>query len=169
MLGSSQKESFLINFRPLLNCFEQSDEDLVDIVRRVILLEPDQSRGYNLSKPLEDVLQDHTLDHVNLAGEMDELFFKGKLRNGFFIEAGASDGETDTHTLYFESKYNWTGLLIEPTINGLRKATSVYNCLAIKEEPHYAEFDMNSALQVESVRAMGGIVPVLCFKLSFCR
>ena len=56
MLGSSQKESFLINFRPLLNCFEQSDEDLVDIVRRVILLEPDQSRGYNLSKPLEDVL-----------------------------------------------------------------------------------------------------------------
>ena len=75
--------------------------------------------------------------------------------------------------MHFESKYNWTGLLIEPTINGLRfmnrKATSVYNCLAIKEEPHYAEFDMNSALQVESVKAMGGIVPVLCFKLSFCR
>ena len=77
--------------------------------------------------------------------------------------------------MYFESKYNWTGLLVEPNINGLRfknrKATSVYNCLSISitEEPHYAEFDMNSALQVESVRAMGGIVPVLCFKLSFCR
>ena len=73
--------------------------------------------------------------------------------------------------MYSESKYNWTGLLVEPAINGLRfknrKATSVYNCLAMKEGPHYAEFDMNSAL--ESVRAMGGIVPVLCFKLSFCR
>ena len=37
--------------------------------------------------------------------------------------------------MYSESKYNWTGLLVEPAINGLRfknrKATSVYNCLAI--------------------------------------
>jgi len=59
-----------------------------------ILVQPDWSRDYNLSKPLEDVLQDHSEDHVNLALEMDEEFFKGRLSNGFFIEAGASDGRT---------------------------------------------------------------------------
>ena len=151
------------NPRPLLNCFDQSDESLVDIVRKVSLLQPDWSRPYNLSKALGDVLQDLAGDSANLAEEMDTVFFKGKLRNGFFIEAGASDGETDSHTLYFESKYNWTGLLVEPAINALRfknrKATSVYNCLAIKTEPHYAQFDMTSALN--SVSAMGGIVQVV--------
>ena len=90
-------------------------ESLVDIVRKVFLLQPDWSRPYNLSKALDDVLHDLAGDSANLAEEMDTVFFKGKLRNGFFIEAGASDGETDSHTLYFESKYNWTGLLVEPS------------------------------------------------------
>ena len=87
----------------------------MDIVRKVFLLQPDWSRPYNLSKALGDVLQDLAVDSANLSEEMDTVFFKGKLRNGFFIEAGASDGETDSHTLYFESKYNWTGLLVEPS------------------------------------------------------
>eukprot|EP00747_Dinoflagellata_sp_TGD_P028765 gnl/TRDRNA2_/TRDRNA2_133469_c0_seq1.p1 gnl/TRDRNA2_/TRDRNA2_133469_c0~~gnl/TRDRNA2_/TRDRNA2_133469_c0_seq1.p1 ORF type:complete len:301 (+),score=50.27 gnl/TRDRNA2_/TRDRNA2_133469_c0_seq1:97-999(+) len=33
--------------------------------------------------------------------------------NGFFIESGAADGETDSNTLHFEMK-GWTGLLVEP-------------------------------------------------------
>jgi hypothetical protein len=37
---------------------------------------------------------------------------KGR-RNGFYIESGASDGETGSNTLYFELERNWTGLLIE--------------------------------------------------------
>jgi len=32
---------------------------------------------------------------------------------GFFLESGASNGETDSNTLYFERK-GWTGLLVEP-------------------------------------------------------
>ena len=82
------------HFRPLLNCLDQSDEKLVNIVRQEILIHPDWSRGYNLSKPLEEVLQDQSQDQINLALEMDQEFFKGKLYNGFFIEAGASNGVT---------------------------------------------------------------------------
>ena len=64
----------------------------MEIVRKVSLFSSDWDRGYNTSKPLEEIFQDHQEDPVNLAEEMDREFFKGKLRNGFFIEAGASDG-----------------------------------------------------------------------------
>ena len=76
-------------------------------------------------------------------------------------------GESDSHSLYFESKYNWTGLLVEPADSGLnfknRKATTVLNCLAIKDRPHYVDFNLESALEIDTekdVRTMGGIVMV---------
>lgn len=34
-------------------------------------------------------------------------------RDGFFVEAGASDGETLSNTLFFEVSRGWTGLLVE--------------------------------------------------------
>jgi len=68
--------------------------------------------------------------------------------------------------LYFETKYNWTGLLVEPAITALRfknrKAVSVYHCLSVRPEAHYVEFDMSSALT--EVNAMAGIVKV-CLSL----
>ena len=42
-----------------------------------------------------------------------EKLFRGK-KNGFFVEAGAFDGENFSNTLLFELKHNWTGLLVEP-------------------------------------------------------
>ena len=62
-------------------------------LRREILVSPDCSQDYNFSKPLEKVLKDNGESRENLAIEMDKEFFKGKLWNGFFIEAGAYDGE----------------------------------------------------------------------------
>ena len=44
---------------------------------------------------------------------LDKFIFKG-IKNGFFIEAGADDFMLASNTLYFEEKYNWTGLLLEP-------------------------------------------------------
>ena len=41
--------------------------------------------------------------------EVDKLVFKGEVKNGFFIEAGAFDSETNSDTLYFEINHNWTG------------------------------------------------------------
>lgn len=55
---------------------------------------------------------------------------------GFFIEAGAVDGEAASNSYFFEVQRNWTGLLVEPdpiAYNLLktkhRKAYSVNSCL----------------------------------------
>jgi FkbM family methyltransferase len=48
---------------------------------------------------------------ANLDIKLEEhLNFDG----GFFIEAGANDGMTQSNTLYFELHRNWKGMLIEP-------------------------------------------------------
>lgn len=36
-------------------------------------------------------------------------------KDGFYIEAGANDGITQSNTKYFEETLNWTGLLVEPS------------------------------------------------------
>jgi hypothetical protein len=70
--------------------------------------------------------------------------------NGFFIEAGAADGETISNTLYFETKYDWTGLLVEPNPNLLkklyakeRKAYVLPHCLSTKPEVEIVTFDVS--------------------------
>lgn len=40
-------------------------------------------------------------------------FYKDK-QNGFFIEIGASDGIYLSNTFLLETKYNWTGICVEP-------------------------------------------------------
>ena len=40
--------------------------------------------------------------------------YGGKLKNGFFIEAGSYDSEQHSDSLYWELKHGWTGLLVEP-------------------------------------------------------
>ena len=43
-----------------------------------------------------------------------ETFFHESLKGGFFIEAGAFDGESDSTSLHFELNHGWNGLLVEP-------------------------------------------------------
>lgn len=45
---------------------------------------------------------------------MVEQVFKG-VRNGFFIEAGAADGNAESATNILEKEFGWTGFLFEPT------------------------------------------------------
>ena len=78
------------------------------------------------------------------------------------------EGDEDSHSLLFESKYNWSGLLVEPIqIDVLksknRKSTLAPFCLATETRPHYVEFDIISAFEIDSgrnKRAMRGIVQV---------
>ena len=56
--------------------------------------------------------------------------------SGLFVEAGAYDGETWSNTLHLERFHNWTGLLIEPSLENYkilrgknRNAISVNSCL----------------------------------------
>jgi FkbM family methyltransferase len=36
-------------------------------------------------------------------------------KNGFYIEIGANDGISQSNTMFLEKKYNWHGILIEPS------------------------------------------------------
>lgn len=57
--------------------------------------------------------------------------------NGFFIEAGANNGYTQSNTFYYEYKRNWKGILIEPVLHNyktceyLRINSKVYNCALV--------------------------------------
>ena len=47
---------------------------------------------------------------------LDEFIFKGKVKGGFFVEAGADNFLLNTNSLLFERQHGWTGLLVEPII-----------------------------------------------------
>jgi len=49
-----------------------------------------------------------------LHGIDDKLLKYLDFKSGFFIEAGANDGLSQSNTALYEFEYNWTGLLIEP-------------------------------------------------------
>ncbi|XP_068227671.1 protein Star-like [Palaemon carinicauda] len=83
------------------------DPKLVDYIRRELLHPPSQL-PYNLKDPQKN--------HFSQFGQSmyaDKKFLHG-MKGGFFIEAGALDGEFLSNTLYFERALGWTGLLIEP-------------------------------------------------------
>lgn len=69
---------------------------------------------------------------------------------GFFIEAGAGDGEVISNSLYFELKYKWTGLLVEPNpdfydalLSKQRNAWILPHCLSTKTTPMIVNFLAN--------------------------
>lgn len=50
--------------------------------------------------------------------KLDNIF---KKREGFYIELGANDGLTQSNTAFFEFYRDWTGILIEPSVNAFEK------------------------------------------------
>ncbi|XP_045117881.1 protein Star-like isoform X2 [Portunus trituberculatus] len=76
----------------------------------------------------------------------------GKRPPGFFVEAGALDGEYLSNTLHLEKVYGWTGLLVEPNPNAFkhllkknRRAWSSNTCLAITPYPKLVDTRANAA------------------------
>ena len=126
-----------------------------------MIIEPNETAEYNLTTSLEEFYQHLENDTVDLSLEMEDMFFKD-VSNGFFIEAGAAEGERDSHTLLLESKYNWTGLLVEPYVNGLlfkkRQAKILQTCLALEPNPHYVELDSSTVQLENGNNAMAGVV-----------
>lgn len=47
---------------------------------------------------------------------LQDNLFKGR-KNGFFIDVGATNGINSNNTLSLERFFNWSGLLIEPSLN----------------------------------------------------
>ena len=84
----------------------QDDPLLIKAIQEKYLTFHKEGSTYNLStNPKLD-------GQFGQAGTIEKLF-RGK-KNGFFVEAGAFDGEAFSNTLLFELKHNWTGLLVEP-------------------------------------------------------
>lgn len=60
--------------------------------------------------------------------------------DGFFIEAGANDGITQSNTFLLEKEKNWKGILVEPSISAFEKCVSerknsiCYNCALVSND-----------------------------------
>lgn len=61
----------------------------------------------------------HTIFPKTKSYSLNDLDLKlrpylSKIHNGFFVEAGANDGVSQSNTLYYEKNFGWRGILIEP-------------------------------------------------------
>ena len=95
----------MITIRPRLNCFSQEDARLTASIKEHSLHPPSTS-SYNLSG-----------DHMLGDGQprlLDQRYFMERKKGGFFIEAGAWNGESESTTLHYELEHGWSGLLVEP-------------------------------------------------------
>jgi hypothetical protein len=84
---------------------DEYDKELIEFVRSLIV--PPSKKELNIYHKGSIYFSQIGQDKY-----MDELLKQKEF--GFYIEAGALDGETFSNTLFFEIKRNWTGLLIEP-------------------------------------------------------
>ncbi|XP_045615917.2 uncharacterized protein [Procambarus clarkii] len=89
------------------------DPELLRYIQEELLRAP-SSKPYN-------ILGDKNI--ANRDYEESEIFYNESLRvlfkdkhGGFFVEAGALDGESMSNTLWLEQEAAWTGLLVEPDV-----------------------------------------------------
>jgi len=160
MTRGEDKEDGILYYTKYLNCFEQDNELLIDHIKNKLLLPPN-GEDLKLAAPLEENID----GEVGQPLDVDRIVFGGELKNGFFLEAGAFDGEFNSDSLYFEMNHGWTGLLVEPhpyAVNEIqdrnRNATVIQTCLATEKKPQMVKFDMVGSLRNETHReAMMGI------------
>lgn len=90
---------------------------------------------------------------------------------GFFIEAGANDGIKQSNTFLLEKKFNWSGILVEPSYIAYqncvknREKSKVYNSCLVSEDYNFnfvqGDFDGNLMSSVSGKRlnrANNGVV-----------
>ena len=106
-----------------LNCHDQTEDKLIEFVRNNILIPPPKEKEFNKSflVPREfkySIEGSNSLHRQDIL--LDDLIFKGNLKNGFFVEAGAFDFIIQSNSLHFELRHNWSGLLVEAIPNLLQ-------------------------------------------------
>jgi len=125
------------------------------------MIESPNGEPLNLMEPLEQNIN----GEVGQPLDVDRIVFGGELKNGFFLEAGAHDGEFNSDSLYFEANHNWTGLLVEPVPGAYeflklrnRNASTIQTCLAVEKNPHFVNFDFMGAIRNgDEISSMAGI------------
>jgi len=135
-----QDHSFLHQIQCSLEKIEDDDYSLIDFIKRHKLKFPkSKDVQYNLvGQPLNG-----QIGQVDIVVE----YFKNKT-NGFFIEAGAWDGEHLSNTLFLEKELSWTGLLVEANtgiidslISKNRKSFIMNSCISTSSHPNIVEFN----------------------------
>ena len=152
------------------NQSSSNDQQVVDYIRSQIL-QPSLTRPLNLARPNKT---DQSL--VGESALVDKLL-PGR-RNGFFVECGAADGETQSNSLFFERYRNWTGLLIEGNpvwhgalLNKNRRAYVLKTCLGTERRPTVVRF-RNHQFQSGIVGKIHGslrgrVFKVQCFPMNY--
>ncbi|KAL5011585.1 hypothetical protein ScPMuIL_010136 [Solemya velum] len=122
---------------PEIEQMRADDPKLLELIRN-IWIDPPSTEDYHLYNP--SAFQSQFREDVTVRSMLEEQ------RDGFFVEAGAADGETISTTLSFERAHNWTGLLVEADpiaymmlTTKHRKAYSINACL--NSEVSKSQFD----------------------------
>ena len=86
-------------------------------------------------------------DQVKDVLEYFESTYDQKKKKGFFVEAGAFDGEKFSNTLRLEQDFGWSGLLVEanPDLYAKvkskhRNSISINSCISLSQSPVSVEF-----------------------------
>ena len=109
-------QNYKRTLRPHLNCLEQDDPKLIQEIQEYNL-EPPADLPCNISQHyLESLENNFGVGEYEQDEILDVLLFQGKVRSGFFFEAGAYNFVSGSNTLWYERKYNWSGLLVEPHV-----------------------------------------------------
>ena len=106
-----------------------------------------------------------------------DLFSEKK--DGFFVEAGALDGEYLSNTLRLEQEQNWTGLLVEPDPDSFkelvaknRKSWLSETCFSINPYPDRSILSKPREVDSKSdwlLRASAALIEVSKRSVSMCR
>ena len=117
--------------------YSQDDPELVELVKKCYLLPPPSTiTPYNFTE--QDPIIRGQVDQPIIV----DLIYNKTTFDGFFLEAGAWDGESLSNSLHLELHRGWGGLLVEPSSKGFhqlgtknRKAWSTRNCLSTERRP----------------------------------
>lgn len=123
---------------------EADNPEVVQILKRNYLNHP-SPKPYNFSKNTLYTKGENAFSWPFIYFYTKQFF--QNLTEGFFIEAGALDGEYLSNSLWLEKELNWTGLLIEPNpynykelLMKNRKAWTSNTCLSTKSYPKEVNF-----------------------------
>jgi len=137
---NGEDQPWVSTIRPRLNCLEQDDPELVRTIKSIYLVPPTSTSKYNLSSTQQ--VENTGWWGDGQARTLDQTYFHEQKKGGFFVEAGAFDGATDSTSLHFEMAHQWSGLLVEPVSRFFskiaskgRRTWSINTCLSTTSRP----------------------------------
>ena len=145
--------NYTVSYRKYLTCYDQEEPFLANQLMKYYIDEPSK-QDLNISEEVVgnimsgDGIGEYYQDEI-----LDKLLFQGRERDGFFVEAGAWDFVHTSNSLWYELRYNWTGLLIEPHYLAYqsgrhthRNVWSVSTCLSTLEKPSLVSWEQGDNL-----------------------